>query len=587
MIIYDFCYCRQSSSSNSQQRSSHGLENADYVGVGIVGHSNDARLSVNQHDEENEDVQSIVGPSFTNSVGASRYSSSSAHEAEDMQQRVLPADLSSISSSAYRSSQVSEHDEDELQKTVGHGYKPVYGGSTRIYSQSRGETASETSRTGSIAPVPILSQTQSHRSSQSGSETASESRKPVPTGQYVSMSVRPGSSTVLAVPVRVIQTHGIPDEHQKYYTRTSDHSSGSESRSPTSTTYRVVYNPTRNFVSSDKISSISESERVIGGVQQPEKLTNYNSYAPETSSQSRFNVDEQSETNFENHQVRVAPVSVSYPSNGGSSRFASSGSSLSQNGQTQTRVVPVFPVTSIESASSSRTAEERDQRRYTPSTPTYISSSRNSELEENRNQAASSRPSYNSGRTSSGSDQQSSSQFGTSGSVYYIPSTSRAQTQAQQQASSGSQTQYQRQGGYNFSPYGPTRTQSTNSQSSDRLSQRFGTGILNTNTDDLQTYMSESERLARLQQQQISGSSSNSALSNSEANRRTIQTASNLDSTAANFVRTSNLANRNSEFDSSNIDASGTGSGFNRVRSWNKQSKWSSGKAYEHKIKPF
>lgn len=168
-------------------------------------------------------------------------------------------------------------------------------------------------------------------------------------------------------------------------------------------------------------------------------------------------------------------------------------------------------------------------------------------------------------RVSSGSDQQSSSQYGTSGSAYYVPNTNR-QTQVQHQTGA-SQTQYQRQGGYNFSP-------SSSRISSDRLTQRFGSGITNYNTDDLQTYMSESERLARLQQQQIAGSSSSAVHSNSEANRRTIQTASNLDSTAANFVRGSNLANRNSEFDLGNTDAS---NGYNRVRSWNKQSKWSSG----------
>lgn len=379
-------FCRQSSSSSSQQRSSQGLENSDYVGIGIVGHSNDARFSANN--EDNEDVQNIVAPSY-NGATASRYSSSSAHEAEDMQQRVVPADLSSISSSAYRASQqsqVSEIDENELQRTVGQAYKPVY-------SHSRSGSASETSRGASVAPVYSGSQTQSHRSSQSESEL-SESRKPVPTGQYVSMSARPGSSTVLAVPVRVIQTHGIPDEHQKYYTRASDYSSGSESSSntrshsqnPTSTTYRVVYNPTRNYVSSDKISSTSESEssRTNGGVQQPEKLTSYNSYAGE----------QQGESSFDQNQVRVSPVSVSYPVNGGSSRFASSASNLNQNGQIQTRV-PAFSVNTIESASSSRTAEERDQRRYTPSSPTYISSSRNAEHEENRNQGSSiSRPNY-------------------------------------------------------------------------------------------------------------------------------------------------------------------------------------------------
>jgi hypothetical protein len=500
-----------------------------------------------------------------------------------MQQRVSPTDLSSISSSAYRASQMSERDEDELQRSVGHGYEPVYGGSTssRGNSQSRGASTSETSGTGSVYAAGE-SQSQSQRSSQSQREL-SDSRKPISTGQYISISARPGSSSVVAVPVRIIQTHGVPDEHQKYYSRTSDYSTGSESSSsrsqnPTSTTYRVVYNPTRNYVSSDKISSTSESEssRTTGGVQQPEKLTTYNSFAPELPSQSqtRFHGGG-TETNSES-QVRVAPVSVSYPSNGGSSRYASSGSLASQNGQTQSRVVvPVFSSNNIESSSSSRTTEERDQRRYNPSNPTYISSNRNSE-QIGSQVLSNSRPTYViSGRTELGSDQQSSSHGSTAshGSMYHVPSASRIHTQAQQQSGSGSQTQYQRQGGYNLFP---SRTQPLSSQSSDKLSQRFGSGTFNTNNDDLQPFISESERLAKLQQQQISGSSNGVAISNSEANRRTMQVASNLDSTAANFVRTSNLANRNSELDSSNADASGAG-GYNNVRSWNKQSKWSSG----------
>lgn len=545
-------------------------------------------------------MQSIVAPTYIGSSGSSRYSSSRAHEAEDMQQRVVPADLSSVSSSAYRQSHVSEHDEDDLQNTVVPVYKPVY--NSRVYSQSRGGSAAESSRTGSVVPAYVSggsTQTQSHRSLQSESEL-SESRKPVPVGQYVSISARPGSSNVLAVPVRVINTQGVPDDTQKYHSRTSEYSSGSDtssqtrSQNPTSTTYRVVYNPSRNYVSSDKIASTSDSEnsRTYGSVQQPEKLTSYNSYSPDvsSSSQSRFH-SEDSASNSE--QVRVAPVTVSYPINGGSSRFATGTSSV-QQGNTHSRA-PVFPINTIESSSSSRTAEERDQRRYTPASPTYISSSRNSELEESRNQASSSsRPSYvGVGRTASGSDQQSSSQYGSRGSTYFLPAGSRTQTQTQQQSGSNTQyqqqsgsntqpqqsgsglsTQNQRQGVYNYSPYTPSRT--SGSHATDRSSSRFDSS----RTDDLSSFMTEAERKARLQQQQISGSSSNSANSNSEANRRTIQTASNLDSAAANFVRTSNLANRNSEIDSANIDGAGAGAGaggYSRVRSWNKQSKWSSG----------
>lgn len=537
---------------------SQGLSDTDYAGVGIVGY--------NEHDDN---VQSVVAP-FSGSAAeraSSRYSSSSnAFEAEDLQQRIVPADLSSVSSSAYRSS-LAENDEDELQHTL----VPV-GTASRVYSQTRGSSASETSRVGAnVVPAYVSSGSSNlHRasaSSQSESEL-NESRKPIPTGQYVSISARPGTSNVLAVPVRVIHTQGIPEDNQKYYTRSSDYSSGSEGSStrvlsPSSTTYRVTYSPSRNYVSSDKIASSqveSENSRVIG-VQQPEKFINYNTFtAPETVSQTRYHADD-SDLYSEQSQTRVAPVSVSYPSNGGSSRYASTGSSLAQQSQTQARVVPAYPVNTVDSASSSsRTAEEREQRRYTPAVPTYVTASRisSADQEENRNQ-------------------QSSSQFGNAG-TYYVPVVGQSRSQAQQQQyGSGSQTQYQR----NFSPYVPVRTQSSSSASqvasSDKLSQRFGTGVALAQTDDLHTYMSESERLARLQQQQIAGSSSNVALSNLDANRRTLNTASSLDSAAANFVRSSNLANRNSEFDSSNADASGSG-GFNRVRSWNKQSKWSSGK---------
>lgn len=541
---------------------SQGLSDTDYAGVGIVGFTNDA----------DDNVQSVVAPNYAASASeraSSRYSSSSnAYEAEDMQQRVVPADLSSVSSSAYRSA-ASEHDEDDLQRTL----VPV-GTSSRIYSQSRGSTAAESSRVGASAvPVYVSSgSSNSHRASsasQSESEL-SESRKPIPTGQYVSISARPGTANVIAVPVRVIHTSGVPDDSQKYYSRSSDYTSGSEASStrllnPTTTTYRVTYNPTRNYVSSDKIaSSQSDSESTrVGSVQQPDKFTNYNTFGgPDSASQTRYRADESDSYN-EQTQTRVAPSSVSYPSNGGSSRYQSSGSSSGYQGQTQARIAPVYPVNTVESASSSlRTAEEREQRRYTPAVPAYVSASRisSADQEESRNQ-------------------QSSSQYGNAAGPYYVvPVVGQSRSQAQQQQfGSGSQTQYQR----NFSPYVPVRSHSSSAgsqqASSDLVSQRFGSGVSLGQTDDLHTYMSESERLARLQQQQIAGSASNVAVSNIEANRRTLNTASTLDSAAANFVRSSNLANRNSEFDASNVDTSGSG-GFNRVRSWNKQSKWSSGK---------
>jgi hypothetical protein len=90
----------------------------------------------------------------------------------------------------------------------------------------------------------------------------------------------------------------------------------------------------------------------------------------------------------------------------------------------------------------------------------------------------------------------------------------------------------------------------------------------------LREYMSESENLARVQQQQIAGSSQSSNIhSASEANRRTYNVANSLDSAAANFVG-SNLNSRNSEFDAGQNLGNG---GFTRVKQWEKQSKWASG----------
>jgi hypothetical protein len=90
--------------------------------------------------------------------------------------------------------------------------------------------------------------------------------------------------------------------------------------------------------------------------------------------------------------------------------------------------------------------------------------------------------------------------------------------------------------------------------------------------------MSESEKLAREQQRQIASSqSSSSQISASEANRRTVNTASTLDSAAANFVGSTNLQSRLNDFD--NVESlGGTTGGFKRVKSWQKQSKWASGK---------
>lgn len=552
-----------------------------------------------------------------------------------MQQRVVPHDLSSVSSSAYRSS-VAQRDENELQRTIG-GSTPYRtlgqrqsdhedddvqrsvgssgyigggslnqreSGSLRTYqqrqddavdedddvqrsvgssgyiggshSQTRGSTASDSSSTRTASVVPVYTSGSHQRTSSSQSESEhTASTRPVPTGQYVSMNVRPGTSTVLQVPIRVIQTGGVQSTDDRYQTsRTSDYPSGSGSSNsaiqhPTSSTYRVVYTPSRNYVTADKMYSSSDSQGSrTSGVQQPEKLTNYNSFQNVDSvTQNRFHADE---SDTHNSQVRVAPVSVTYPLYGGSSRVASAGTATGTSGSNYNYNQNSRPSSTIESSSSSRTAEEREQRRYNSAAPSYISPSRiSSDRDESRNQVSG----------------------GTTSNSYVVPvsgSQTRYQTNNQQQSGSGSQHQYQQRPaspiyGGNFSPYGPGRTQTvvgSTASSSDRATTRFGTGTGGGRTDDLHSYMSESERLARLQQQQIAGSSSGISLSNLDANQRTLQAASHLDSTAANFVRNSNLANRNSELDTTSYDGAGTGNGngYTRVMSWNKQSKWASGK---------
>lgn len=521
---------------------------------------------------------------------SSRYSSANDYEAEDTQQRVLPADLA-VSSSQYRHS-VAEQDEndhqhtvvgsglntysqrhgdyeedDDVQRTVGSsGY--IGGDSQRSHSQSRGSQSARTVST--VVPIYTSGTQQRVSSSQSQSESElSESRRPVHTGQYISMSTRPGTATVLQVPVRVIQTTGVQsvDDQNAYQVRTSEHSSGLESGSsssrvqnPTSTTYRVTYNPATSWVNANKLASSSDSENTRTVVQQPEKLTNYNKFS--SGSQSRFRAED-----VDSSQVRVAPVTVSYPTYGGSSRVASSNAGTSYGTNYNYVRTPIVPVSTVESSSSSRTAEEREQRRYNAAAPTYITS----------------------GRVSVSDSDQAGSTYGSTGS-YVIPvsGSTRQQTQSQYQAQSGSgsQSQFQRAG--TFSPYVPSYSQTSqtgsSAASSDRLATRFGAGVVG-QTDDLHTYMSESERLARLQQQQIAGTSSGYLQSNAEANRRTLQTASNLDNTAANFVGSaSQLSNRNSEYDTASVGGSGAGAGgYNRVKSWNKQSKWSSG-GFQRKV---
>lgn len=94
--------------------------------------------------------------------------------------------------------------------------------------------------------------------------------------------------------------------------------------------------------------------------------------------------------------------------------------------------------------------------------------------------------------------------------------------------------------------------------------------------------MSEAQRMANLQRNQVASSSaSNRYDSNVDLNRKIHNTATNLDAAAADFVRSSNLASRTSEFDAAgDVDRNNIGNngGYQKVKSWSRQSQWASGK---------
>lgn len=88
--------------------------------------------------------------------------------------------------------------------------------------------------------------------------------------------------------------------------------------------------------------------------------------------------------------------------------------------------------------------------------------------------------------------------------------------------------------------------------------------------------MSETQRLANLQRSQISSGTSNRYDSAADVNSRVYKTAADLDSVSANFV-----GSRNNGFDElaaadRNV-AAGSNGGYQKFKSWNRQSQWSSG----------
>lgn len=584
-------YSSRSSQNSRSSSTSGGAVAADYVGVGIVGHSS-------AHDSE-ADVQSRL---------SSRYSSQ-AYEQDDLQQRVVPADLSAVRASEYRAEEA-EHDEDDVQRTVGVGFHDgVVNNDRYSYAQRRQqeEIESRTSSSGGTRVLPVyyvpggsVSSSSSHRQS-AGSEQAEyqESRTNRPGSRYVSMAVRPGTAAVVAVPVRVSYAPTLVDQTRYSAGGRADYQSEADSTlTRVQPGYSVAQYPTSTYTSISSADRQSASDARISTVQQPEKyvspdLTNYNSYN---------RLDSASQSRYENEDSQVQErVSPTIDSSASSTRFGAA--SASQRGYTGTRVIPAFPVHTIESTSSQRTAEEREQRRYGAARPAYVSTaqrtSANVESEENtRSQYATAvRPSYSSSSSALGSE--SASQYGSSsgGSTHYVvPVSTRVQSQSQRQGSSA-QSQYQAGAGAGYmrtsyggyprpaypasSQFGAASSSAAGVANSAHLSTRFGSGVASANSDDLMQYMSESERLARIQQQQIAASARGSQAVSSvdEANRRTVNSAQHLDAAAASFVGSSNLRNRlNSELDT--VETIPTG-GYQRVKSWQKQSKWASGSEYD------
>lgn len=537
--------------------------------------------------------------------------------------------MSNVQSAAYRSSSRSsrreeeeEEEEEDLQTNIGAGYHDLSVNNDNRYTESQRrlqqqqiqqrESESRVTgggRTGQVYYAPGGSTSSSYRSSAQNSEAQyqeTRTQKPVPVGQYVSMAVRPGTSTVLTVPVSAQDTQG---QQRVYASNRQGYQAVTESsRTRVQPGYQINYYPS---YASERTASLSSGSRVESVTQkivpyQPERTT------AASYTRSRYNTEEIDEDEEEDTQQRVQQANIN------SRQQSTSGSSTNyQQSYTGRAVpaVPVVPVHTVESTSSQRTSD--DQRtRYYQSRPVY---SQNQRVTSNRNeneQASGSSTQYTSVNrpvvTSSRISGTDGSQYGSSGVTYYtapVSSQSRVQMQAQNQAGSAAQTQYtsgiasqnqyasgssaqnqyaagtgSRTSGYGYQAYPQTQSRFSGSQrgSASLVNQQslYNAQAVNANSDDLIQYMSESEKLAREQQRQIAGSSQSSSsqlLTASDANRRTVNTANTLDSAAANFVGSTNLQSRLNDFD--NVESlGGSGTGFKRVKSWQKQSKWASGK---------
>lgn len=487
------------------------VEGSDYVGVGYVGHAAD-------------DLQARVGSNYGSQ---SRFSANNAYEEDDYQQRQIVPDINdNYYSSAYRSSGLNR---DDTQSNIGyHDLSVTNDRNVESYSKRmQQEEESVSSRTISkpqvyFVPAPSVTSSNSQRASESLNQ------------QRVSMAVRPGTTTVLRVPIAVN-----PQTSQQFASRTNAAGSSYQAETRPTSTYTVYYVPSTSYDNRHASGSQYDASRTSVVPEKYRDFSNYNSF------NSRSQNEDVQES--ESYQTRVNPTTIT---DGGASRYTMN-SGLS-NTQQASRVIKPLPAHSFESSSltaSQRAEEEHQQRIYTPPVvrPSYVH------------------------RTSSNNEESRSESSRTESTNIYAPVVSSQQTN-QRQSQGQQQSQYSSRTGNNYSPYSPSYPSS-----------RLGSGVAHSNSDNLFEYMSESERLARLQQQQLASSSHQSSLSSaSEANRRVLDQAQRLDSAAANFVGSSNLASRNSELDAESLSGNGTG-GYQRVKSWQKQSKWESGELKKYK----
>lgn len=512
--------------------------------MGVVGHSSDVR---NQYGSS-ADVVSAFPVASSSSM---KYTDKS-YEAEDMQRQVPVSFPVTQQQSSRHVSSSSQQRETSTNREDGTPYVRV----TPVYRDSNFDVGN-------------------------GYYTPTQGRQTV--------YVRPGSTITYRVPVRVV-----PNTSDQQSSSRSEYSeTAGNTRHQTGTQQSTYYRPVYEESSSLSSRSQNQSEyRVVPGssvsvqypsVQQvivPEKLVqdrydsglrNYGSYhrQPEvSSSQTRQQAESQSQS-----QHRYVS-SLNTPANGGTSRYSTSAGGYSN------RYIPP--------ASSSTGKSELDED-VNDNVQTRLSgSSHSSRIHDNRQYGTSyvvpssnSRSSYQAAQKSESTQNRVYPTY-TEAPIY--DSRSRQHTSSRTQAGSDYERSSQSQYGNSGNNY------DRNVAYGNSGSSRLGSAVFDNSNSDLNAYMSESERLARLQSQSVSSSSTSRHHSENtnidEINRRTLQQAENLDAASANFINTnSNRLN----LDNMNIDAYGSGSGaggYKRIKSWSKQSKWASGSEYGPDGKP-